>query len=156
MKIFMYVMAAIGVTGVIFGAARYFARGKPATMTKEYQEASNEYLKVCLYCSRFGCSHADGAYTRPNGFQELDANMSLHYRARTSSPSLVSRPPATSAPEWSRASPRASKCAKPQKSRERKKCSRISGRSRHGFRQNRVEGPSRGTLPNCVFPCVGL
>ena len=46
-KIFMYVMAALGATGVIFGAARFFARGQPATMTKEYQEASNEYLKVC-------------------------------------------------------------------------------------------------------------
>lgn len=43
----MYVMAALGATGVIFGAARFFARGQPATMTKEYQEASNEYLKVC-------------------------------------------------------------------------------------------------------------
>jgi hypothetical protein len=47
MKIFMYVMVAIGATGVIFGTARFFARGAPATMTKEYQEASNEYLKVC-------------------------------------------------------------------------------------------------------------
>jgi len=43
----MYVMVAIGATGVIFGTARFFARGAPATMTKEYQEASNEYLKVC-------------------------------------------------------------------------------------------------------------
>jgi len=47
MKIFMYVMVAIGATGVLFGTARFFARPPPATMTKEYQEASNEYLKVC-------------------------------------------------------------------------------------------------------------
>lgn len=45
MKIFMYVMVALGATGVLFGTARFFARGQPATMTKEYQEASNEYLK---------------------------------------------------------------------------------------------------------------
>ena len=43
----MYVMLGVGASGVLFGTARFFARGKPATMTKEYQEASNEYLKVC-------------------------------------------------------------------------------------------------------------
>jgi len=44
-KIFMYVMLGVGASGVLFGTARFFARGQPATMTKEYQEASNEYLK---------------------------------------------------------------------------------------------------------------
>lgn len=40
-------MLGIGATGVIFGAARYFARGPPQkTMNREYQEASDEYLKV--------------------------------------------------------------------------------------------------------------
>ena len=126
----MYVMAALGVTGVIFGTARFFARGTPATMTKEYQEASNEYLKVCTHCPRRRCVRI-GACTRPHGFQEREANMTSHYRARTSSPSPVSHPPATAAPEWSRASPRASKRAIPQKSQERKKCSRISDRGRH-------------------------
>ena len=43
----MYVMLGVGASGVLFGTARFFARGQPATMTKEYQEASNEYLKVC-------------------------------------------------------------------------------------------------------------
>lgn len=43
----MYVMLGIGASGVLFGAARFFARGEPHTMTKEFQEASNEYLKVC-------------------------------------------------------------------------------------------------------------
>ena len=54
-KIFMYVMAALGATGVIFGAARFFARGQPATMTKEYQEATNDYLKVCILCEPVQC-----------------------------------------------------------------------------------------------------
>lgn len=42
----MYTMAAIGATGVLFGFARYFSRPPPPTMTKEYQEASDAYLKV--------------------------------------------------------------------------------------------------------------
>ena len=42
----MYTMAAVGVSGAIFGVIRYFARGSPRTMTGEYQEATNEYLKV--------------------------------------------------------------------------------------------------------------
>jgi hypothetical protein len=60
----MYVMAAIGVTGVIFGTARFFARGSPSTMTKEYQEATNDYLKVCTDRNLDGCSPAASAHTR--------------------------------------------------------------------------------------------
>lgn len=33
-------------SGAIFGAVRQFAGGAPHTMTKEYQEASDEYLRV--------------------------------------------------------------------------------------------------------------
>jgi len=48
-------MLGIGATAVIFGFARYFARGPAPTMTREYQEASDAYLKVrnspCLYAS---------------------------------------------------------------------------------------------------------
>jgi hypothetical protein len=64
MKIFMYVMAAIGVTGVIFGTARFFARGSPSTMTKEYQEATNDYLKVRTHRTLDGCSPVASAHTR--------------------------------------------------------------------------------------------
>ncbi len=39
-------MAAIGVSGVIFAIIKYFSRGPPRTMTKEWQEATNEYMKV--------------------------------------------------------------------------------------------------------------
>jgi len=39
-------MAAIGVSGVIFAFIKYFSRGPPRTMTKEWQEATNEYMKV--------------------------------------------------------------------------------------------------------------
>lgn len=32
----------------MFVAIRMFAKGSPGTMNKEYQEATNEYLKVCF------------------------------------------------------------------------------------------------------------
>lgn len=37
----------------IFASARFFAKGSPGTMNKEYQELTNEYLKVCLAFSSF-------------------------------------------------------------------------------------------------------
>ncbi|KAK0345434.1 Cytochrome c oxidase subunit 5B, mitochondrial [Friedmanniomyces endolithicus] len=43
--IFFYTMAAVGVSGVIFAIIKYFSRGPPRTMTKEWQEATNEYMK---------------------------------------------------------------------------------------------------------------
>ena len=46
MKVLTYTMIGVAVSGVLFGIVRYFARGTPRTMTKEYQEATNEYLKV--------------------------------------------------------------------------------------------------------------
>jgi hypothetical protein len=151
MKIFMYVMAAIGATGVIFGAARFFARGQPATMTKEYQEASNEYLKVCKPHEIHRGPRVRRAYMRNHDIKKCDTNNTSHHRASTSSPSLVSHPRATSAPAWSRASLRASKCTTPRESRERKKCSRISGRSSAAFAN--IE--RRGSVVRALFPCVG-
>ncbi|TKA77380.1 hypothetical protein B0A55_03221 [Friedmanniomyces simplex] len=43
--IFWYTMGAIGVSGVIFTCIRYFARGPSPTMTKDWQEQTNEYMK---------------------------------------------------------------------------------------------------------------
>jgi len=36
----------LGVSFVVFALTRYFAKGSPGTMTKEYQLATNEYLKA--------------------------------------------------------------------------------------------------------------
>ena len=47
-KVFGYVCAGIGATFVLFAGIRGFAKGSPSTMNKEYQEGTNEYLKVCL------------------------------------------------------------------------------------------------------------
>ncbi|EME47994.1 hypothetical protein DOTSEDRAFT_69809 [Dothistroma septosporum NZE10] len=44
-KIFMYTILGVVAAGAIFGATRYFAKGTPRTMNKEWQEATNEYLK---------------------------------------------------------------------------------------------------------------
>ncbi|KAK3078495.1 Cytochrome c oxidase polypeptide 5, mitochondrial [Coniosporium uncinatum] len=38
-------MMGVGASAVLFFGTRVFARGSPKTMTKEWQEASNEYLK---------------------------------------------------------------------------------------------------------------
>ena len=77
----MYVMLGVGASGVLFGTARFFARGKPATMTKEYQEATNDYLKVCIHCELAGCSHAVDARTRTNNVKKRNANNPPHHRA---------------------------------------------------------------------------
>jgi hypothetical protein len=42
----MYTILGVVAAGAIFGATRYFAKGTPRTMNKEWQEATNEYLKV--------------------------------------------------------------------------------------------------------------
>lgn len=39
-------MAAVGLAGVIFAIMRQFANPPPRTMTREWQEKTNEYLKV--------------------------------------------------------------------------------------------------------------
>jgi hypothetical protein len=48
MKVFGYTMVGVAVSFVLFSIIRAFAKGSPGTMNKEYQEATNEYLKVCL------------------------------------------------------------------------------------------------------------
>ncbi|KAL9108982.1 MAG: hypothetical protein Q9187_008226 [Circinaria calcarea] len=44
-KVFNYTMIGVGVSFIIFMLERTQARGAPRTMTKEYQEMTNEYLK---------------------------------------------------------------------------------------------------------------
>jgi hypothetical protein len=47
-KVAAYTAIGVGVSFLIFATIRSFARAAPDTMTKEYQEATNEYLKVRL------------------------------------------------------------------------------------------------------------
>ncbi|KAK8169567.1 mitochondrial cytochrome c oxidase-like protein subunit V [Phyllosticta citrichinensis] len=44
-KVFLYTMIGCGVSFALFAFARIFAGPAPPTMTKEYQEASEEFLK---------------------------------------------------------------------------------------------------------------
>ncbi|KAF2092954.1 COX4-domain-containing protein [Rhizodiscina lignyota] len=44
-KVFRYTMYGLVVSSIVFAITRYFARPPPRTMTKEWQEASNEYMK---------------------------------------------------------------------------------------------------------------
>lgn len=83
-------MGGLGVTAVLFFGIRAGARGSPPTMTKEYQEASDAYLKVRPLLPVLTC---------------LDAVAdNRNYRRTTSSPSLVSLPRTTRVASWSRAS----------------------------------------------------
>lgn len=56
-KVAGYTALGVGISLAVFVAIRMFAKGSPGTMNKEYQEATNEYLKVCLlllpYCIIF-------------------------------------------------------------------------------------------------------
>jgi cytochrome c oxidase subunit 4 len=47
-KVAAYTAIGVGVSFAVFVAIRMFAGPAPSTMNKEYQEATNEYLKVCL------------------------------------------------------------------------------------------------------------
>jgi len=54
LKVFAYTMIGVAASFGVFTFVRFFARGDAKTMTKEYQEATNEYLRVCtlLLCCR--------------------------------------------------------------------------------------------------------
>ncbi|KIX08932.1 cytochrome c oxidase polypeptide 5, mitochondrial [Rhinocladiella mackenziei CBS 650.93] len=45
-KVFLYTALGLAVSGVLFVIVQSFARPPPRTMTKEWQEATNEYLKA--------------------------------------------------------------------------------------------------------------
>ncbi|KAK6436047.1 Cytochrome c oxidase subunit 5B, mitochondrial [Oleoguttula sp. CCFEE 5521] len=70
-QVFLYTMLGIGAAGALFGFTRYFARPPPRTMTKEYQEATNEYLRGLNVEPISGLS-SDG-YTGPGQVQSKPA-----------------------------------------------------------------------------------
>ena len=143
----MYVMLGVGASGVLFGTARFFARGKPATMTKEYQEASNEYLKVCINFGKERSRNIAITRTQCRVEEEHGANLIAYYRARRSSLSPVSPPRATSVSAWSRASPRANRRAT--------LCMRANERNVVEYPVERAQPPPSCSEQGCrEFPCV--
>ncbi|QSZ32686.1 hypothetical protein DSL72_002265 [Monilinia vaccinii-corymbosi] len=45
-KVFGYTLSGVGISLALFLFIRMFAKGSPSTMNKEWQEATNEYLKA--------------------------------------------------------------------------------------------------------------
>ena len=48
-KVFLYTAGGVGISVALFFIIHSFARPPPRTMTKEWQEATNEYLKVRMF-----------------------------------------------------------------------------------------------------------
>lgn len=48
-KIWLYTGVGVAVSAALFLSVHLFAKPPPRTMTKEWQEATNEYLKVSLH-----------------------------------------------------------------------------------------------------------
>lgn len=82
-KVFAYTAAGVLLSFVIFATMRSFAKPAPSTMTKEWQEATNEFLKVRL--SAAVCEKTDQLTTHKQN------------RPRSPTPSPVSPPRATTA-----------------------------------------------------------
>ena len=62
MRIFFKVAQLSIASVAVFAIIHYFARPAPRTMSKEWQEASNEYARVCLdfdymrvFCGQLNC-----------------------------------------------------------------------------------------------------
>lgn len=81
-KVAMYTALAVGVSFALFAGMRSFAGPAPHTMTREWQEASNEYLKVRRH---------------PLNLHLTRALLTYQFRAKDPTPSPVSRPRATRA-----------------------------------------------------------
>lgn len=47
-KVFVYTILGVVAAGALFGFTRYFAGPPPRTMNKEWQEATDEYMKVSM------------------------------------------------------------------------------------------------------------
>lgn len=75
MKIFFKVAQLTIASVAVFAIIHYFARPAPRTMTKEWQEASNEYAKVCIYIR-------DSAHWKCS--TRADMSRPVNYRPRTS------------------------------------------------------------------------
>lgn len=73
-KVAGYTALGVGISFAVFVAIRMFAKGSPGTMNKEYQEATNEYLKVCLllpyYIIFWGGERGEGGNAKGKGKRE--------------------------------------------------------------------------------------
>lgn len=94
-KVARYTAYGVLASVVIFSLTRYFARPAPRTMTKEYQELSNEYLRV---------RHSYFPLYHNTGHALLEVANAVVCRVKNPSRSPASRPRTTRAREWFKAS----------------------------------------------------
>jgi Cytochrome c oxidase subunit IV len=94
-----YTTIGVVVSGVVFYTIHSFARPPPKTMTKEWQEATNEYLKV-----RCDTLLAARHLFRLSAFPRRIHTDSMIYRKNASTPSTVSAARITRARDMCRAS----------------------------------------------------
>lgn len=87
----MYTMLGMVATAVLFFGIRAGARGTPSTMNREYQEATDAYLKV---------------RTSVSSHKAIQQSNHYNYRRTTSSPSPVFPPRTTRVASQSRVLPR--------------------------------------------------
>lgn len=92
--ILRWTLGCITASAVIFATGRYFAKPPPKTMTKEWQEMSNEYLKVST-------RHT----LRTFGLAERSSNSGFLNRRKSQKPLQVYRRRATRVLVWFRAVP---------------------------------------------------
>lgn len=100
-RVFWGVAASVAASLGIFATVRMFAGPAPETMTKEYQEASNEFLKVC-YPTFLPVAAKEHRHP-------VDQWLTSSSRTKNPTPSPVSLPRATPARAWSSLLPRATK-----------------------------------------------
>ncbi|KAI5800263.1 cytochrome c oxidase subunit IV family [Peziza echinospora] len=66
-QIFLYTVAGVGISFLVFWGIRQFARPPPKTMSREWQEKTNEYLKEQKVEPITG--YASEGYTGPGAIQ---------------------------------------------------------------------------------------
>lgn len=98
-KVTLYVVIALFASLTIFSAMRMFAKPPPHTMTREWQEAANEYLKVRI--------RQTPSFRRDTGSARTHV-LTLRHQNRSKNPtqSRVSPPPTTLARARSSPPPR--------------------------------------------------
>lgn len=90
--ILRWTLGCLTASAIIFGTGRYFAKPPPKTMTKEWQEMTNEYLKVSAYGT------PNTSRLAMNGMLTL-----LFNRRKSQKPSRVFRQRVTRVLVWCRA-----------------------------------------------------
>lgn len=101
-KIFLKVTQLCIASVLVFYAIHYFAKPMPKTMSKEWQEASNEYAKVSV--TQGGIYMAEG-FPSSRGLLSIGCSHLCLYSPRRSTPSTASAPSTTRARASCRALP---------------------------------------------------